>query len=209
MNATKQIRCMVVDDHPVVRAGLVAIINAQSEMSVVAEAADGQSAIELFRRHQPDVTLMDLRMPILGGFEAVAALRREFPTSRFIVLTTYEGEADINRALRVGAQGYVLKGMTGDELIDAVRLVAQGYRFIPPAVEERLAMHPFASRLTPRETEVLQLIVEGMSNREIAEHLGVTEGTVKSFVNSILGKLGVRDRTQAVTTALQRGLIHL
>ena len=159
--------------------------------------------------HQPDVTLMDLRMPDLSGFEAIAVLRREFPASRFIVLTTYEGEEDINRALRAGAQGYVLKGMTGEELIDAVRLVAQGFRYIPQAVEERLAGHLFGSRLTPRETEVLQLIVAGLSNREIAEQLSVTEGTVKSFVNSILGKLGVRDRTQAVTTALQRGLVHL
>ncbi len=209
MNATKQLRCMVVDDHPVVRAGLVAIISAQPDMSVVAEAADGQTAIELFRRHQPDVTLMDLRMPVLSGFEAIAVLRREFPASRFIVLTTYEGEEDINRALRAGAQGYVLKGMTGEELIDAVRLVAQGFRYIPQAVKERLAGHLFGSRLTPRETEVLQLIVAGLSNREIAEQLSVTEGTVKSFVNSILGKLGVRDRTQAVTTALQRGLVHL
>lgn len=209
MRTTKQIRCMVVDDHPVVRAGLVAIINAQSDMSVVAEAANGQTAIELFRQHLPDVTLMDLRMPVLSGFDAVTALRREFPTSRFIVLTTYEGEDDINRALKAGAQGYVLKGMTGDALVSAVRRVAQGYRHIPPAVKERLDGRAFTSRLTPRELEVLQLIVKGMSNREIAEHLGVTEGTVKSFVNSILSKLGVRDRTQAVTTALQRGLVHL
>lgn len=209
MNATKRIRCLVVDDHPVVRAGLVAIIGAQPDMTVVAEAADGQAAIELFRQHLPDVTLMDLRMPILNGFEAVTVLRREFPTSRFIVLTTYEGEDDINRALKAGAQGYILKGMTGDELLNGVRRVAHGYRHIPPAVKERLDGRAFASRLTPRETEVLQLIVKGLSNREIAEHLSVTEGTVKSFVNSILSKLSVRDRTQAVTTALQRGLAHL
>ena len=138
---------MVVDDHPVVRAGLVAIISAQADMEVIAQAGNGQAAIEQFRQHRPGVTLMDLRLPILGGVEAIAALRREFPSGRFIVLTTYEGDADINRALNAGAQGYVLKG--------------------------------------------------------------ITEGTVKSFVNSILGKLGVRDRTQAVTTALQRGLAHL
>lgn len=209
MNSTKQFRCLVVDDHPVVRAGLVALISEQSDMTVVAEAANGQAAIEAFRQHLPDVTLMDLRMPVMSGSEAVAALRREFPASRFIILTTYEGEEDISAALRAGAQGYVLKGMTGDELLYAVRRVAQGFRYIPQAVTERLDGSIFASRLTSRETEVLQLIVKGLSNREIAAQLGITEGTVKSFVNSILGKLGVRDRTQAVTAALRRGLVHL
>ncbi len=186
MNTTKIIRCLVVDDHPVVRAGLLAIISAQTDMMVVGEAANGHAAIELFRRHLPDVTLMDLRMPVLNGFEAIATLRSEFPSSRFIALTTYEGEDDINRALKAGAQGYVLKGMTGDELLDGVRRVAHGYRHIPQAVKERLDGRAFTSRLTPREMEVLQLIVKGMSNREIAAQLGITEGTVKSFVNSIL-----------------------
>ena len=209
MNPTKQFRCLVVDDHPVVRAGLVALISEQSDMTVVAEAANGQAAIEAFRQHLPDVTLMDLRMPVMSGSEAVAALRREFPASRFIILTTYEGEEDISAALRAGAQGYVLKGMTGDELLYAVRRVAQGFRYIPQAVTERLDGSIYASRLTSRETQVLQLIVKGLSNREIAAQLGITEGTVKSFVNSILGKLGVRDRTQAVTAALRRGLVHL
>ena len=209
MNPTKQFRCLVVDDHPVVRAGLVALISEQSDMTVVAEAANGQAAIEAFRQHLPDVTLMDLRMPVMSGSEAIAALRREFPASRFIILTTYEGEEDISAALRAGAQGYVLKGMTGDELLYAVRRVAQGFRYIPQAVTERLDGSIYASRLTSRETQVLQLIVKGLSNREIAAQLGITEGTVKSFVNSILGKLGVRDRTQAVTAALRRGLVHL
>jgi two-component system NarL family response regulator len=200
---------MVVDDHPVVRAGLVAIISAQADMEVIAKAGNGQAAIKEFRQHRPDVTLMDLRLPVLGGVEAIAALRREFTLSRFIVLTTYEGDADINRALDAGAQGYVLKGMTDDELIDAVRNVARGHRHIPQAIQMRRDEHVPDSQLTRREHEVLRLIVKGMSNREIAMQLGITEGTVKSFVNSILGKLGVRDRTQAVTTALQRGLAHL
>ena len=209
MNKTKQIRCLVVEDHAIVRAGLVAIINAQPDLEVVAEVANGSDAIEMFRLHRPDLTLMDLRMPVLDGIEAITALRREAPASRFVALTTYEGDEDINRALTAGAQGYVLKGMTGGELLEAVRRVAGGYRYIPPKVEERLAGRVFTTQLTQRESEVLQLIVKGMSNREIAERLSVTEGTVKSFVNSILGKLGVRDRTQAVTTALQRGLAHL
>ncbi len=206
---TKPIRCMVVDDHPVVRAGLVAIINAQTGMEVITEAGNGRAAIEQFRRHRPDVTLMDLRLPVLSGVEAIAALRREYPASRFIVLTTYEGDADIKRALDTGAQGYVLKGMTGDELTESIRHVARGLRHIPQAIQIRRDEHAPESPLTPREHEVLQLIVKGMSNREIAVNLGVTEGTIKSFVNSILSKLGVRDRTQAVTTALQRGLAHL
>lgn len=209
MTATKQIRCMVVDDHTVVRAGLVAIISAQGDMEVVAQAGNGQAAVELFREHRPDLTLMDLRLPVLGGGEAIAAIRREFKAGRFVVLTTYEGDEGINRALKAGAHGYVLKGMTGEELVDAVRRVARGQRHLPHDIQARRAEHTLVSRLTPREAEVLRLIVKGMSNREIAAALGVTEGTVKSFVNSILGKLGVRDRTQAVTTALQRGLARL
>lgn len=209
MTLTTQIRCMVIDDHPVVRAGLTAIISAQTDMEVVAEAGNGQAAIELFRRHRPDVTLIDLRLPILGGVEAITEIRREFPAGRFIVLTTYEGDEDINRALDAGAQSYMLKGMTSEELVEAVRHVARGLRHIPQAVQMLREEGAPRLQLTPRESEVLELVVKGMSNREIADALSVTEGTVKSFINSILGKLGVRDRTQAATLALQRGLVHL
>ena len=209
MTLTMQIRCMVIDDHPVVRAGLTAIISAQTDMEVVAEAGNGQAAIELFRRHRPDVTLIDLRLPILGGVEAITEIRREFPAGRFIVLTTYEGDEDINRALDAGAQSYMLKGMTSEELVEAVRHVARGLRHIPQAVQMLREEGAPRLQLTPREAEVLELVVKGMSNREIADALSVTEGTVKSFINSILGKLGVRDRTQAATLALQRGLVHL
>lgn len=209
MSDSRQIRCLVVDDHPVVRAGLIAILNAQKDLTVVAEAADGRMAIELFRRHQPDVALMDLRLPGIGGVEAIMIIRSEFPASRFVVLTTYEGDEDIYRALNAGAQGYLLKGMTGEELIEAVRLVARGLRRVPPEIEKLLAERVFTAELTPREMEVLELIVRGLSNREIAARLGVTEGTVKSFLNKIFSKLNVRDRTQAVTVALQRGIVHL
>jgi DNA-binding NarL/FixJ family response regulator len=209
MTLTTQIRCMVIDDHPVVRAGLTAIISAQTDMEVVAETGNGQTAIELFRRHRPDVTLIDLRLPILGGVEAITEIRREFPAGRFIVLTTYEGDEDINRALDAGAQSYMLKGMTSEELVEAVRHVARGLRHIPQAVQMLREEGAPRLQLTPRESEVLELVVKGMSNREIADALSVTEGTVKSFINSILGKLGVRDRTQAATLALQRGLVHL
>lgn len=200
---------MVVDDHPVVRAGLVSIINLQRDMVVIAEAANGRAAVETYRLFRPDVTLMDLRLPLLNGVEAIAVLRRDYPAGRFLVLTTYDGDEDIKRALSAGALGYALKGTTGDELIDAVRHVARGVRHLPPDVEQRLGEQPPRSTLTARELDVLRLIVEGLSNREIAARLGVTEGTVKSFVNSILSKLTVRDRTQAVMTALRRGLVHV
>jgi DNA-binding NarL/FixJ family response regulator len=204
-----QIRVMVVDDQGVVRQGIVALINTVADMTVVAEAKDGQEAVELFRSHQPDVTLMDLRMPVIGGVEAITRIRREFPGARVIVLTTFDGDEDIYRSLQAGAQGYLLKDMFFDELEEAVRKVHAGARRIPTIVAERLAERMSGSDLTGRELEVLEQIVRGKSNKEIGTLLHISEATVKSHINNILSKLGVSDRTQAATTALQRGLVHL
>ena len=203
------IRIMVIDDQAVVRQGFVALINTVTDMSVVAEGTNGQQAIELYRLHRPDVTLMDLRMPELGGVEAIVAIRKEFRDARLIVLTTYDGDEDIYRSLQAGAQGYLLKDMFFEELEDAIRKVHGGSRRIPAQVAERLAERMGSSDLTAREIEVLEQIVAGNSNKAIAQRLNISEATVKSHINSILSKLGVSDRTQAATTALQRGLVHL
>ena len=209
MSKDKPIRILIADDHFVVRMGLAAVINTQADMQVVAEAANGLQAAELFRQHLPDVTLMDLRMPQMQGVEAITAIRSEFPKARFIVLTTYDGDEDIYRALQAGARGYLLKDMVGDSLLDAIRAVHAGQRRIPPEVANRLAERMFRSELSAREMEVLRLIVKGKSNKEIASELGVAEGTVKIHINNLLSKLGVSDRTQATTFALQHGIIHL
>src|SRR5207237_2287779 len=203
------IKIMVIDDQAVVRQGFVALIKTVSDMVVVAEGTNGQQALELYRLHRPDVTLMDLRMPQLSGVEAIAAIRKEFRDARLIVLTTYDGDEDIYRSLQAGAQGYLLKDMFFEELEDAIRTVHAGGRRIPGVVAERLAGRVGASDLTGRELEVLREIVGGKSNKEIAAALDISEATVKSHVNNILSKLGVTDRTQAATTALQRGLVHL
>ena len=204
-----KIRLMVVEDHHVVRQGLVALLNTVPDMSVVAEGADGRKAIDLFRQHEPDVTLMDLRMPNMGGVDAVIEIRQSFPTARIIVLTTFDGDEDIYRALQAGARAYLLKGMFGDELMDAIRAVHAGKSRIPPAVAERLADRMGSPGLTARELDVLRLIVRGKSNKEIGEGLNISEATVKTHINNILSKLGVTDRTQATTMALQRGIVHL
>jgi len=203
------ISIMVIDDQAVVRQGFVALINTVSDMVVVAEGTNGQQALELYRLHRPDVTLMDLRMPQLGGVEAIAAIRKEFRDARLIVLTTYDGDEDIYRSLQAGAQGYLLKDMFFGALEDAIRKVHAGSRWIPAQVAERLAERMGSSDLTGREIEVLEQIVAGNSNKAIANRLNISEATVKSHINSILSKLGVSDRTQAATTALQRGLVHL
>jgi two-component system NarL family response regulator len=208
MNDNK-IKIMVIDDQAVVRQGFVALINTVADMVVVAEGTNGQQAIELYRLHRPDVTLMDLRMPELGGVEAIVAIRQEFRDARLIVLTTYDGDEDIYRSLQAGAQGYLLKDMFFEELEDAIRKVHAGARRIPAQVAERLAERMGSSDLTGREIEVLEQIVAGNSNKAIAHRLNISEATVKSHINSILSKLGVSDRTQAATTALQRGLVHL
>lgn len=203
------IRILVVDDHNIVRQGLVALLNTVPDMKVVAEAGDGEEAIESHRRHKPDITLMDLRLPKLGGADAISRIREEFPAARVIVLTTFDGDEDIFRALQAGAKGYLLKGMDIDELTAAIRSVYAGKSRIPASVAEKLAERMGGPALTTREVEVLRRIVAGRSNKEIASDLFISEATVKTHVNSILGKLGVTDRTQAATTALQRGIVHL
>jgi two-component system NarL family response regulator len=202
------IRILVVDDHHVVRQGLVALLKTVPDIQVVAEAADGVEAIDLYRARKPDVTLMDLRLPTLGGVEAIQRIRSEFPTARIIVLTTYDGDEDIYRALQAGAKGYLLKGMSVDELIAAIHAVHAGKSRIPAPIAEKLAERMGGPELTNRELSVLQLIVRGRSNKEIASDLVISEATVKTHINSLLGKLGVTDRTQAATAAIQRGIVH-
>lgn len=208
VSASKPVRLLVVDDHHIVRQGLIALLATVPEMQVVAEASDGQQAIALYRQHQPDVTLMDLRMNTMNGVETTRAIRAEFPNARIIVLTTFDGDEDIYRALQAGARGYLLKGMDTEELLAAIRTVHSGKSRIPGPVAERLAERMNTPALTDRETEVLSLIVGGNSNKEIAAALFISEATVKTHINSLLSKLGVSDRTQAATTALQRGIVH-
>jgi DNA-binding NarL/FixJ family response regulator len=206
---TETVRILVVEDHNVVRQGLVALIKTVPDMSVIAEAADGAEAVELFRKHQPDVTLMDLRLPRMSGVDAIKTIRSEFPAARVIVLTTFDGDENIFRALQAGARGYLLKDMFGDELMEAIRTVHAGKTRIPPEIAQRLAERMGGPSLTNRELEVLGLIVSGKSNREIGNELAISEATVKTHINNILGKLGVSDRTQAATTAIQRGIVTL
>lgn len=205
---SQDIRIMIVEDHQVVRQGFIALLRLVEGFEIVAEAADGDQAIKLYRQHRPDVTLMDLRLPTIGGVEAIKQIKAEFPEARIIVLTTFDGDEDIYRALQAGAKGYLLKGMSSEELIEAIRSVHGGKSRIPAAVAERLAERLAGPTLTGRETDVLRLIVSGNSNKEIASALFISEATVKTHVNSLLGKLGVTDRTQAATTALQRGIVH-
>ena len=204
-----KIRIMVIDDQAVVRQGFVALINTVPDMEVIAEGINGQQAIDLYTQHTPDVTLIDLRMPVVGGVEAITAIRANFPDARLIVLTTYDGDEDIYRSLQAGARGYLLKDVFFEQLEMAIRNVHAGSRHIPTAIAMRLAERMSSTDLTGREMEVLELIVQGQSNKEIGASLGISEATVKSHINNILSKLGVTDRTQAVTTALQRGLVHL
>jgi DNA-binding NarL/FixJ family response regulator len=201
------IRVLIVEDHNVVRQGLVALINMAEGIQVVGEAADGVEAIAQFRKHQPDVTLVDLRLPKLGGVDVIQRVRSETPNARFVVLTTYDGDEDIYRALKSGAKAYLLKGMTSEELIRTIREVAAGRSHIPPAIAERLAERMGTEDLTPREADVLEQIVNGKSNKEIATELDISEATVKTHINSLLSKLGVTDRTQAATAAIRRGLV--
>ena len=209
LDETKKIRIAVVDDQAVVRQGFVSLINTVADMEVIAEATNGQLAVELYREHRPDVMLIDLRMPVLSGVEAIATIRKEFPGARIIVLTTYDGDEDIYRSLQAGAQGYLLKDVFFEDLEEAIRKVHAGSKRIPSVVAERLAERMSGSDLTGRELEVLQQIVAGKSNKEIGTQLNISEATVKSHINNILSKLGVTDRTQAATTALQRGIVHL
>jgi len=209
MENGSKIKVLVVDDHPIVRVGIVAIINARSDMTAIAQCGTGEEAIELFKQHQPDITLMDLRLPKMSGVEAIRAIRLRHPKACFVVLTTYEGDEDIYQALEAGARAYVIKGMPHEALIDALRRVHAGGRFLPPTVSRALASRTPDSDLSSREREVLSLLALGETNKEIAAHLGITEATVKCHVSVILMRLQVSDRTQAVVTALQRGLVHL
>jgi len=203
------IRILIVDDHFIVRMGLKGVLNMQPDMQVVAEAEDGPEAIRRFREHRPDVVLVDLRLPGMSGTEAIAAIRAEFPEASLIAVSTFEGDELVYRALQAGARGYLPKKVPREELINAIRTVHRGQRYIPVEIASRLADRMQQGDLSPREMEVLQRIARGLSNREIGAELGLHESTVKTHVNNILGKLGVSDRTLAVTTAIQRGLLQL
>ena len=200
---------MIVEDHHVVRQGLVALLSTVPEVEVVGQASDGIEAVDLFRSLQPDITLMDLQLPRLGGVAAIARIREEFPTARFIVLTTYDGDEDIYRALQAGAKAYLLKGMTMEELLETIHVVHGGKARIPPPIAEKLAERVSGQELTARELRVLERIVAGRANKDIAIDLNISETTVKSHINSLLSKLGVADRTHAATLAIQRGIVHL
>jgi DNA-binding NarL/FixJ family response regulator len=204
-----KIRVLVVDDHPIMRVGIAAIIQATPDMTTVAQAGSGEEAIELFEKHLPDVTLMDLRLPGMSGVDAIRAVIAQHHNAKFVVLTTYEGDEDIHQALEAGARSYIIKGMPHDALVSAVRRVHAGGRFLPSPVSRALSSRIPNSELSAREREVLDLIVQGRSNKEIATDLGISESTVKCHVSVILMRLNVTDRTQAVVTALQRGLVHL
>jgi two-component system NarL family response regulator len=203
------IRILVVEDHHVVRQGLVALLSVVDDLEVVGQAADGAEALEKFATHQPDITLVDLRLPRLSGVEVIQRVRAGHPNARFIVLTTYDGDEDIFRALQAGARAYLLKGMTADTLVSTIRSVHAGKSHIPPVIAQRLAERMSTEQLTPREQDVLEQIVRGKSNKEIGTALDISEATVKTHINNLLGKLGVEDRTQAVTAAVQRGLVQL
>lgn len=203
------IRILTVDDHPLLRKGIAALVNAEPDLKLVAEASNGKEAIEAFRSHQPDVTLMDLQMPGVDGLDAIEAIRREFPEARIIVLTTYSGDTQVLRALKAGARGYILKGHVHKELLDAIRAVHAGQKRIPAEIATELADHATDDALTEREIAVLRLIATGNANKQIADQLSIGEATVKSHITNILSKLGANDRTHAVTIGLTRGIIEL
>ena len=209
MNQSRSIRILVAEDHEIVRDGICAIVNQQSDMLVVAEAEDGEQAVQQYQKHQPDVALMDLRMPIIEGVDAIAKIRSEFPTAKIIILTTYDTDEDIYRGLQAGAKGYLLKDTSAKTLATAIRTVDRGKKYVLPEVAMKLAERITTNELTNREMEVLRLLTKGNSNQEIGSFLKITEGTVKFHVNNILNKLGASDRTQAVIIGLKRGLTRL
>jgi DNA-binding NarL/FixJ family response regulator len=209
MKAENRIRIIVADDHFVVRMGLSALVNTEPDMEVAGEAVDGAQAVQLYAQSKPDLVLMDLRMPIKDGIQATRDICSRFPQARVLMLTTFDGDTDIHRAIQAGARGYVLKNSTGDELIPALRAVAKGQRWIPKEIATRLASRNLFEELTARELEVLHQMAKGRANKEIGDVLNITEYTVKDHLKNILGKLRVTDRTEAVTVAVQRGIIHL
>lgn len=208
-NGPSLIRILAVDDHPMLREGIAALLASQPDMKLVAEASTGREAVEQFRKHRPDLTLMDLQMPDMDGIEAMVAICSEFPEARIIVLTTYKGDVQVLRALKAGARAFLLKSLLRKELLDTIRAVHAGQKRIPPAVAAELADHAIEDTLTSREIDVLRLIAGGNANKLIADQLSITEDTVKGHVKNILSKLGARDRTHAVTIALKRGIIDL
>lgn len=203
------IRILTVDDHPVLRSGLAAIIQTQPDMVLVGEAGTGQEAIEHFRKLKPDVTLMDLQMPGMSGLEAIRVIRGEFPAARIIVLTTYSGDVQALKAIRAGAMGYLLKSALHRDLLTTIRSVHAGQRHLPPEIASEIAFHAGEEPLTAREVEILQLVADGKANKEIAVRLTLSEETVKGYMKSIFAKLGVNDRTQAVTHSIRRGIIQI
>jgi DNA-binding NarL/FixJ family response regulator len=204
-----RIRILVADDHYVVRMGVIAIINNEPDMEVVAEAANGNQAIELFNEHQPDLVLLDSRMPLKNGVQAAKEIRNLNGAARILMLTAFDGDEDIHKALAAGAQGYVLKNSTGEQLVPALRAVAAGKSWIPAEVSERLAKRQEFEPLTPRELEVLHELAKGLANKQIADVMNISQHTTKGYLKNIMTKLHVADRTEAVTVAIQRGLIHL
>jgi DNA-binding NarL/FixJ family response regulator len=209
MSNPELIRILAVDDHPLLREGIAALVNAESDMKLVAEASNGMDAVVKFRQHRPDVTLMDIQMPGLNGVEAISEIQAEFPGAHIIVLTTYSGDAQVLGALRAGARAYVLKGQVHRELLETIRAVHAGQKRIPPEIAAELAQHVADDDLTAREIDVLRLIAAGNANKQIADQLSIGEATVKSHVTNILSKLGANDRAHAVTIGLKRGIIQL
>lgn len=203
------IRVLIADDHPLTREGIAAVVNNQPDLRVIAEVQNGQAAVDAYLRDKPDLVLMDLRMPVMTGLEATRAILKKFPQARIIVLTSYDGDEYIHQALKSGAKAYLLKDISKEEMLLAIRTVLSGKRYIPHEVSSRLADRIPASSLTARELEVLRLIVKGKSNKEIGDQLGIIEGTVKYHVSLILSKMGVQDRTEAATEAIRRGLVSL
>jgi DNA-binding NarL/FixJ family response regulator len=208
-NVPNIIRILTVDDHPILRKGIAALVNAESDLKLVAEASNGKEAVEAFRSHRPDVTLMDLQMPEMDGLGAIQQIRGEFPDARIIVLTTYSGDVQVLRSLKAGARAYLLKGNVHKELLDTIRAVHAGHKRIPAEIAAQLADHAGDDLLTEREIGLLRLIAAGNSNKQIADQLSIGEATVKSHVTNILSKLGANDRTHAVTIGLKRGIIDL